>query len=818
MKIYCTNPNCRYPENEVPDEFRNLRNHQQRYCSSCGMTLILKTRYLPLEQIGWGGFGKTFKAWDAHLQQQCVVKQLQPRNTNRNPFSQSELESIKKSFEEEARALRDIKHEQIPQLYDYFELPAPSDSQEEFRKELFYLVQEYVQGETLDKELNQKGRFSEDEVVQDLGQLLNVLKYIHEKRQVIHRDIKLSNIIRHENGTLYLIDFGAAVKRKLEPKIPVEQSIAMGTPIFAPPEQLAGKGIFFSSDLYSLAATCICLLTGRNVNELWNQNRWIWREYVSVNDNLADILDRMLSYQPEDRYESAEQVISALSGQISLNPNSKPSGTREKQRESQEFNYTTIRDITSFSLRVNRLIKKLFLPIGLVLLGSAIAFLINSWIHPPLCDFQNQNGFSCGEAILIPQNPRISHVIFADKERGTTAFGQGDFNQAIVYFQKYLARNQNDPEARIYLNNAKAAMAKNPLKIAAAVPIIDDLLNGSNDIAEQMLRGFAHVQDNFNQNQGIDGRLLFLEIVSTGWQKNKIKQIADAIATQENILGVIGYYTSDSIQEAAPSYDGKMVVISPTSTAVRDSAFKLNKYIFRVSPDNSAAAEKLVKFMVHKNLIKTAIFYEPNETFAASLKTEFEKVVFKNRRYLVNECPVIQSTTEVLNCLQQAKETNAEVIMLAFSDKVSRIAATLIINQSENITILGADTPYFESVSQANIPVDKLRIAVRWHRSNSANSKFEQESVKLWGTGDVNWRTAMSYDATMAMVEALKRIQGNYTRQKLYDVLNERDFSADGVTAKVEFNDLGDRKPLPGIGVLVKVENNRFVVDKTSYN
>jgi ABC-type branched-subunit amino acid transport system substrate-binding protein len=748
---------------------------------------------------------------------------LQPRNTYRNPFSHSELESIKKSFEEEARALRDIKHEQIPQLYDYFELSVPSDSQEEFRKELFYLVQEYVQGETLDKELNQKGRFSETEVVQDLGQLLNVLKYIHEKRQVIHRDIKLSNIIRHENGTLYLIDFGAAVKRKLEPKIPVEQSMAMGTPIFAPPEQLAGKGIFFSSDLYSLAATCICLLTGRNVNELWNQNRWIWREYVSVNDNLAEILDRMLSYQPEERYESAEQVISALSGQISLNPNSKPSGTREKsqsenQRESQEFNYTTVRDSTSFSLRLNRLIKKVFLPIGLVLLGSAIALLIPSWIHPPICDFQNQSGFSCGEAILIPQNPRIADAIFANKIIGTTAFGQGNFNQAIVSFQRYLASNQNDPEARIYLNNAKAAMAKNSLKIAAAVPIIDDQLNGSNDIAEQMLRGFAHVQDNFNQNQGIDGRLLFLEIVSTGWQKNKIKQIADAIASQENILGVIGYYTSDSIQEAAPSYDGKMVVISPTSTAVRDSAFKLNNYIFRVSPDNSAAADKLVKFMVRQNLIKTAIFYEPNESFAASLKKEFENVVFKYRRQLVNECPVIQSSTEVLNCLQQAKETNAEVIMLAFSDKVSRIAATLIINQSENITILGADTPYFESVSQANIPVDKLRIAVRWHRSNSANSKFEQESVKLWGTGDVNWRTAMSYDATMAMVEALKRIQGNYTRQKLYDVLNERDFSADGVTAKVEFNDLGDRKPLPGIGVLVKVENNRFVVDKTSYN
>lgn len=817
MNIYCTNPNCPHPENPVSDELRNLKSHQQRYCSSCGMTLILKTRYLPLEQIGWGGFGKTFKAWDAHLQQQCVVKQLQPRNTYRNAFSALELESIKKSFEEEARALRDIKHEQIPQLYDYFELPAHSGSQEE----LFYLVQEYVQGETLDKELNKKGRFSETEVLQDLGQLLNVLKYIHEIRKVIHRDIKLSNIIRHQNGTLYLIDFGAAVKRKLEPKIPVEQSMAMGTPIFAPPEQLAGKGVFASSDLYSLAATCICLLTGRNVNELWNQNRWIWREYVNVNDNLADILDRMLSYQPEDRYESAEQVISALSGQISLNPNSKPSGARENsrnenQRESQEFNYTTIRDSTSFSLRLKRVAKKLFLPVGLVLLGSAIAFLINWWLHPPICDFQNQNGFSCGEAILIPQNPRIAGAIFEDKERGTSAFGKGNFNQAIKYFQRYLTSNANDPEARIYLNNALAARAKNPLKIAATVPIIDDQLNGSNDIAEQMLRGFAHVQDNFNQNKGIDGRLLFMEIASTGWEKSKIRKIADAIATQENILGVIGYYTSDSIQEAAPSYDGKMVAISPTSTAVRDSAFKLNNYIFRVSPDNSAAAEKLAKYIVYQNLKKVAIFYEPNESFAASLKKEFESVVFLNRRQLVDECPVIQTTTEVLKCLQQAKQSDAEVIMLAFSDKVARIAATLIINQSENITILGADTPYLEAVSQINIPVDKLRIAVRWHRSNSANSKFEKESVKLWGTGDVNWRTAMSYDATMAMVEALRRTQGNYTRQQLYEVLNQRDFSADGVSAKVEFNNLGDRKPLPGIGVLVKVENNRFVIDKES--
>jgi serine/threonine-protein kinase len=226
----------------------------------------------------------------------------------------------------------------------------------------------------------------------------------------------------------------------------------------------------------------------------------------------------MLSYQPEARYESAESVISALSRQISLNPNSKPSGAgetsrSENQRESQELNYTTIHELTNFSFRLKRLAKKVFLPVGLVLLGSAIAFLINWWIHPPICDFHNQNGFSCGEAILIPQNPRIREAVFANKVRGTKAFQQGNFNQAIVSFDRYLTSNPNDPEARIYLNNAKAVLAKNPLKIAASVPIIDDQLNGSNDIAEQMLRGFAHVQENFNQNKGIDGRLLFLKLL-----------------------------------------------------------------------------------------------------------------------------------------------------------------------------------------------------------------------------------------------------------------------------------------------------------------
>ncbi|GAX40515.1 serine/threonine protein kinase [Tolypothrix sp. NIES-4075] len=792
------------------------------------MDLILKTRYLPLEQIGWGGFGKTFRAWDAHLEQQCVVKQLQPRNTSGNPFSPSELESIERLFEREAKTLRDLRHEQIPQLYDYFELPTPSDSQQE----LFYLVQEYIQGKTLAQELNTRDKFSEDEVVRDLREILNVLNYIHElRRRVIHRDIKPSNIIRDENGKLYLIDFGA-VKRELEPGVPVEQSMAIRTPIFAPPEQLSGGEIFPCSDLYSLAVTCVCLLTGKSANDLWRENRWIWKQHTSLSDHLAGILDRMLSYQPEDRFQSAQDVIAALSGQPLPGSNSispiirQPPGRKNPPPEVNSTGTTTREPRTS---RFERLTRRVFLPVVLVLVGSAIALFINSLLHPPICDFQNQSGFSCGEQILIPQNPNITDEIFANKEKGTSAFKQGNFNQAIGYFQKYLNSNEldakNDPEARIYLNNAKAAILKNdPLKIAVTIPIYS--LSGT---AEQMLRGIAHVQDNINNQQGINKKLLFIEIANYFSEKTKIQEVTNAIVHKDKILGVIGPYRSNDILEAAQYFKNKIVAISPTSNATRGSEFPLGDYVFRTAVDNSILVEKLVKYMLSQKLQKAAILYEPNgEKFVASFIQQFQKILKEKQGQVVKKCPVTKnSTDEALNCLQQAKQQRAEVIVLAFSDKVAQNVAIPIIQHSENLTILGSDTLYQtvgDAIKNKTLQVDKLRIAVPWHRSSGTNvtkcddikSNFEKESCNLWGTGDVSWETAASYDATAAMVKGLRDIKGDYNRQNLYEALNNPKFFADGVAAKIEFNDKGDRKPLPGIGVLVKVENNRFVIDEQS--
>ena len=269
--------------------------------------------YQLLRPLGAGSFGDTFLAIDLKTfnQRHCVVKRL--RNSQHSPEI---IAGIKKAFEREAKVLEDLgdKSGNIPCLYDYFSLTV-TDPQLHTPQEFYYLVQQYIEGEDLKKELEQQGRFSEAKVLALLNNILPVLKFIH-KNDVIHRDIKPSNIVRSqakaEDNKFYLIDFGA-VKQVIEGKIyTTETSIVFGTPAYAPLEQSRGEKVDYSSDLYALAASCVQLLTGEfpkdsRVNQLWN-----WRKYPHISEHLGEILKRMLQEDPRSRFQSAQEVMEAL--------------------------------------------------------------------------------------------------------------------------------------------------------------------------------------------------------------------------------------------------------------------------------------------------------------------------------------------------------------------------------------------------------------------------------------------------------------------------------------------------------------------------
>lgn len=313
MEVYCTRSACPRPQNYFADldDTAILKSVQQKYCTSCGMPLILVGRYLPQKLLGKGGFGAAFLARDRYTpgMRKCVVKQFKPAGD----LTPSQIDTAQKLFEREAEVLEQIGNQsnQIPDLFAFFEITVPS-LQAGKQDRFFYLVQEFIDGKNLEEELQEKGKFSEAEVLEVLQEVLKVLQFVHNSGS-IHRDIKPSNIMRHRNGRLYLLDFGA-VKQVASTATTSASSTGIYSMGFAPPEQMAGGQVYPSTDLYALAVTCLILLTGKEALELFDgySNQWNWRSQVKISDKLANVLDKMLLPAPNQRFGSAQEVLATL--------------------------------------------------------------------------------------------------------------------------------------------------------------------------------------------------------------------------------------------------------------------------------------------------------------------------------------------------------------------------------------------------------------------------------------------------------------------------------------------------------------------------
>ena len=268
---------------------------------------LLNNRYRVLETLGSGGFGDTFLAEDIHMpsRRRCVIKQLKALAHNPKAYK-----LVQERFQREAAVLEALGegHDQIPRLYAYFS-----------EAEKFYLVQEWIRGNTFTTQVRQGKKFTEIEVRELLISLLKVLEYVHSRR-IIHRDIKPDNIIiRQRDGVPVLIDFGA-VKEAMSTVVtnsgtPHPASIIIGTPGYMSSEQSAGHPTY-SSDLYSLGLTAIFLLTGKIPQLFHTDERTgeiLWREDAPpLYSNLGIVLDKAIRFHPRDRFVSVRQMLNAL--------------------------------------------------------------------------------------------------------------------------------------------------------------------------------------------------------------------------------------------------------------------------------------------------------------------------------------------------------------------------------------------------------------------------------------------------------------------------------------------------------------------------
>ena len=266
----------------------------------------IQGRYYVVKQLGRGGVGVTFVAQDQQcFDSLCVVKQLKPKSSN-----DKTLNIARRLFNREAEIMNRLGYcDRIPRLLAYFE-----------HQNDFFLVQELIEGHDLSNEIITGQPWSEEKTIALLNDILDVLLIV-QQHSVIHRDLKPSNLMRRaKDQKIVLIDFGSVKQvstQIIDAVGELKQTVAVGTKSYMPMEQMMGRP-GFCSDIYAVGIIAIQALTGVPPKhyKIDQSGELIWRNLLNPKINyqpqFLNILDKMVRYRYQERYNSAGVVLSDL--------------------------------------------------------------------------------------------------------------------------------------------------------------------------------------------------------------------------------------------------------------------------------------------------------------------------------------------------------------------------------------------------------------------------------------------------------------------------------------------------------------------------
>ena len=743
---------------------------------------LLNNRYRVIEKLGEGGFGLTLLVEDIQMpsHRHCVIKQLKPHT--QNPQID---QSVRERFGQEAAVLEKLGegHSQIPKLYGHFEEDG-----------LFFLAQEWIDGETLSDRVKSVGKMSEKEVKKVLSSLLPVLEYIHSK-QIIHRDIKPQNVlVRKCDDEPVLIDFGV-VKEAISQAVNTWDSdltASMGTPQFMSPEQAAGRPEY-SSDLYSLGLTAIYLLTGKWPRELETDSQTreiVWRNHdVKVSVRFAAILDKAIRFHPLSRFVTAQEMLAALEEPIT--PALSTSDDPKIPVIISKKNWTVyILLIALISLGITSFLFKN----QLTSLMKDAVHLVEAKLNTDVVqvpDRQTGTPENVDVSNYISEGDRLLFASTAtpDKQVGVRAIVAKDFKTAANKLQAALKVDRNDPESLIYLNNARLSSVQS-LKIAAVVPIGDNP-----SAAAEILRGIAQAQDEAIQA----GVHLKVVIADDGNDENRAKAIAQSLIKDINILAVVGHGSSKTSIAVAPIYnESQMVAIAPTSTSIELATVPRRtdgvNYFFRTIPSDQFTGTALARYMLNSMKKSTAaVFYNSKSSYSKSLQTAFSTTLVLEGGKVVKQVDLSEP-----NATAHLDGIEADVLVLLPDSDTINSALEVARNNQKRLPMIGGDALYnTDLLKQSGADLNGTVISVPWHFADTKNKNFVELSKNLWGI-DVNWRTAMSYDAVQVLrlgrsIGKIAPNSGLAGRVMLAKTLAGSDFKVSGATGEIRFLSSGDR-------------------------
>lgn len=398
---------------------------------------------------------------------------------------------------------------------------------------------------------------------------------------------------------------------------------------------------------------------------------------------------------------------------------------------------------------------------------------------------------SQGETVLFAGGTN-----FQQKSAAAEAFTNKNWDTAIQLYQQAVRADPNDPEAKIYLNNAQAKKSGNLMTMAVVVPITPSV-----NEAKEVLRGVAQYQDEFNRTLPVKSLEVVIVDEAQGDLAESLAQ--DLINSPVNVLGVMGHGVDNYSRQALQLYEqNNVAVLSSLNTAITttngnsivrtiplsQSATLLGTYLEKVG-------ETLANYAVKNNSpANVVVFYNSDSPYSQQLKTQFVNAMSNTNGKVIAEFDIITADFDANGAMENATANGANVAFLALSKNKVNTAIALAKANNNRLTLLGADELYNPTIlARGEAAINGLVLAVPWQWNQ--NDAFATQAAQLW-QGRISWRTATSYDATQALVTALENSPGD--RSGISQELNQGVSLTKSVTDFNIFDKIPLVKALPG--------------------
>jgi serine/threonine protein kinase/ABC-type branched-subunit amino acid transport system substrate-binding protein len=879
-----------------------------RYCSNCGRALSPTTatitstggtsrslaigtplqagRYVVTKILGEGGMGAALLATDKRTDNKLVViKELVSDNTDPAKFQEDV-----RNFKREVATLAHLDHPLISYVTDSFE-----------ENSRYFMVQKYIEGENLEERMDRVNQpMKEREVLGLASEVLDILDYLEQQTPpIVHRDIKPANIIIGSKGKrAHLVDFGIARADEVK-NIKRKQTSALGTPGYAPPEQYQGNADP-RSDLYALGATMHHLLTNRDprnnspfsyppIRTLTPQvssetehlitkavNNDITQRYQSAMAMKSDVDDILLNRfgvsGNTGSYTLGTSGPMAAAGAASTVPYANPAMYANQPTQVQQPPYTPVPpppyqqgNIYAQPPRrqggnnVGR--NFLLFVIAIVLLG-ALAFGALNYFNSRATGSNNNatptiavpssgigvNKASNGEMIGISDGTFSFDTATRQngnlKEQASQKLKAGDSSGAVALWNQAVAKETNDAEALIYLEDQQVLASGNPyITIVVGTMLTGDKATIS--IGRDDLQGAYVAQKSFNDasilNNSVLVRLLIANAGSNSQDTTTVaQQIVQLSSVDKHFVGVMGWpfsgYASIAISVLRPA---QIPMISQTASS--DALTAKSSYFFRVAPANERQGVEGANYTVQTlHATKAVLFYDPKNLYTQSLANAFSTQFTKDGKQIVaTETYTVGKTTNYSQQIADAANNNPDLIYFSgYANDASELLKELpTTGPLATAPIMGGDALYelggynsslHAAASRLNFTTfaypDEWQFVCKGQSACPTPSFFDnyktyydpknQHSPGAYGFQRADGDTILSYDATVAMLTAANNaLTGTKTAITPHDLLLgiqaiKGTNALQGVSGQIAFG--SDSNPINKSLVILRVINGGF--------